>query len=58
MLLIILKIALLLGAIVKPLRPQKSKQKIAAKISRKENTDFSQYAISENGILEERTHCH
>ena len=53
MILLILKIALLLAAIVIPLRPRKSKAKPANKLKVDTDTKNAHYAINENGSLEE-----
>jgi hypothetical protein len=53
MILLIVKITLLLGVIIIPLRPQKTKVKVKSKLQVDANTKDARYAINENGTLEE-----
>jgi hypothetical protein len=53
MLLIVLKIALLLGSIIIPLRPKKNKSRAVTKFNINSDTADSQYAVNKNGMLEE-----
>ncbi|MCC8424374.1 hypothetical protein [Mucilaginibacter sp. UR6-11] len=52
MLLTVLEIALLVGAIILPLRPRKSKQRAGAKLKIDTGTHDSTYAVNKNGKLE------
>lgn len=53
MMALILKIVLLLGVIIIPLRPQKDKIKTKNKLKTDANVKGAHYAINENGMLEE-----
>jgi hypothetical protein len=50
--LLILKVVLLIGLIIIPLRPQKNKTKRKSGFKIDSNTKSSEYAINENGDLE------
>jgi hypothetical protein len=53
MILFIVKITLLLGVIIIPLRPQKTRIKVKSKLKVDADTKDARYAINENGALEE-----